>query len=410
MKVVDIEVHEYWSEYTDWIAAPLMHYYGPQKRVLYVAHTDTGLVGLGEYHAAQPELVQRYIGTNPYDWLGDVTSLGLGTAMYDLMGQAAGVPVWQLFGPRQRAFVPIGSWTVSTHPEHMAEAVRRYAAMGFTWLKFHLSPFENVLDQTEAMARVAPPGFRIHYDFTMHGTDDHMPQLLQELAKFPICGCFEDPLPGEDLEGYVELRQRTQIPIVLHHFATRATYEVFRRPADAYMLGHYTIGEATRRAGLFDAMDAPFMLQNVGGQITRAMAAHMMAAFPSATFHMINDTETRAGDVVQECIEPVNGFYQVPEGPGLGLTLDREALAERLAFQPEAQAKWIVRTTYANGTRMYNIHDPAESLFMVRPDHRLEHTFSYNAPLSTDYWDDDGTPEWRAMFNRLESDGMVLEK
>ena len=68
-----------------------MHYYGPQKRVLYVAHTDTGLVGLGEYHTAQPELVQRYIGTNPFDWLGDVTSLGLGTAMYDLMGQAAGV-------------------------------------------------------------------------------------------------------------------------------------------------------------------------------------------------------------------------------------------------------------------------------------------------------------------------------
>ncbi|HJP33442.1 MAG TPA: mandelate racemase/muconate lactonizing enzyme family protein [Candidatus Latescibacteria bacterium] len=410
MKVTDIEVHEYWTEYVDWIRSPLMHYYGPQKRVLYVAHTDTGLTGLGEYHAAQPELVERYIGTNPFDWIGDETSLGLGTAMYDLMGKAAGVPVWQLFGPRQRAWVPIGSWTVSTHPEHMAEAVRRYAAMGFTWLKFHLSPFENVLDQTEAMARVAPAGFRLHYDFTMHGTDDHMPQLLAELSRFPICGCFEDPLPGEDVEGYVELRQRTHIPIVLHHFGTRATYEVFRRPADAYMLGHYTIGEATRRAGLFDAIDAPFMLQNVGGQITRAMAAHMMAAFPSATFHMINDTETREGDVVTERCEPVNGFYRVPDGPGLGLTLDRDALALALDRQPEPQPKWIVRSTYTNGTRMYNLHDPAESLFMVRPDGRREHTFSYNSPVTTDYWDDDGTEAWRHMFERLERDGLVLER
>jgi L-alanine-DL-glutamate epimerase-like enolase superfamily enzyme len=106
MKVTDIEVHEYWTEYTDWIRSPLMHYYGPQKRVLYVAHTDTGLIGLGEYHAADTDLVERYIGTNPFDWVGDETSLGLGTAMYDLMGQAAGVPVWQLFGPRQRAWVP----------------------------------------------------------------------------------------------------------------------------------------------------------------------------------------------------------------------------------------------------------------------------------------------------------------
>ena len=409
MRVTDIEVHEYWTEYTDWIRSPLMHYYGPQKRVLYVAHTDTGLIGLGEYHAAETDLVERYIGTNPFDWVGDETSLGLGTAMYDLMGQAAGVPVWQLFGPRQRAWVPIGAWTVSTRPEHMAEAVRRYAAMGFTWMKFHLSPFENVLDQTEAMAQVAPPGFRLHYDFTMHGTDDHMPQLLEELSRFSICGCFEDPLPGEDIEGYVELRQRTHIPVVLHHFATRATYEVFRRPADAYMLGHYTIGEATRRAGLFAAMDAPFMLQNTGGQITRAMAAHMMAAFPSANFHMINDTETRAGDVVRECIAPVNGFYRVPDGPGLGLTLDRDALAQRLAFRPEPQARWIVRTTYANGTHMYNIHDPSDSLFMVRPDRRREHTFSYNSPLSPDYWDDDGTPAWRDMFTRIEQEGMVLE-
>lgn len=409
MKVTDIEVHEYWTRYADWIADPLQHYYGPQKRVLYVAHTDTGLTGLGEYHATESDKVEQYLGTNPFDWVGDETSLGLGTAMYDLMGKAAGVPVWQLFGQRQRAFVPIGSWTVSTHPDHMAEAVRRYAAMGFTWLKFHLSPFENVLEQTEAMARVAPKGFRIHYDFTMHGTDDHMPQLLHELAQFDICGCFEDPLPGEDIEGYVELRQRTHIPVVLHHFGTRATYEVFRRPADAYMLGHYTIGEATRRAGLFDAIDAPFMLQNVGGQITRAMAAHMMAAFPSATFHMINDTETRADDVVRERIRPVNGFYRVPDGPGLGLSLDRDALERCKACEPTPQAPWIVRTSYADGTRMYHLHDPANSIFLVRPDQQRVHTFSYNAPLSTDYWDDDGTPAWREMRDRLVREGTVLE-
>ena len=65
-----------------------------------------------------------------------------------------------------------------------------------------------IFDQTEAMSAAAPPGFRVHYDFTMHGTDDHMPDLLERLARYPIAGCFEDPLPGEDLDGYIELRQR----------------------------------------------------------------------------------------------------------------------------------------------------------------------------------------------------------
>ena len=57
------------------------------------------------------------------------------------------------------------------------------------------------------------------------------------------------------------------------------------KPADAYMLGHSRIGDAVRRAGLFAADNSPFMLQNVGGTITRTMTTHMMAAFPTAIFH-----------------------------------------------------------------------------------------------------------------------------
>ena len=34
-------------------------------------------------------------------------------------------------------------------------------------MKFHLSPFENVIEQTKAMQAVAPSDFQIHYDFTM---------------------------------------------------------------------------------------------------------------------------------------------------------------------------------------------------------------------------------------------------
>jgi hypothetical protein len=96
-------------------------------------------------------VLQRYIGTSPFEWHGDVTSLALGTAMYDLMGKVAGVPVYKLFGPKLRSWVPVGAWTVASHPAHMAECVRTYAARGFTWLKYHVSPFHDVIAQTEAM-------------------------------------------------------------------------------------------------------------------------------------------------------------------------------------------------------------------------------------------------------------------
>ena len=54
--------------------------------------------------------------------------------------------------------------------------------------------------------------------------------------------------------------------------------------------GQAKIRDAIRKAGLFSADNSPFMLQHVGGTITRAMTTHMMSAFPSANFHFFGDT------------------------------------------------------------------------------------------------------------------------
>jgi L-alanine-DL-glutamate epimerase-like enolase superfamily enzyme len=411
MKITEIEVHQITLAYEDWIAYQLNHYYGPTRRNVYVVHTDNGLVGLGEGGGPEPqEVIDQYIGTNPFEWMGDETSLALGTAMYDLMGKAAGVPVYKLLGQKYRSWVPVGSWTVSTHPKRMAEAVEQYAAQGYTWLKYHLSPFENVIDQTEAMQAVAPEGFKIHYDLTMGGTDDHTFAMCEKLAQYPIAGCFEDPLPSADIQGHIELRRRSRLPIVLHHSALGMSYDVLMGAADAYMLGHARIGDAIRRAGLFAAGDIPFMLQNVGGNITRAMTTHMMAAFPTASFHFFGDAETWKDDVVQERLEPVNGFLRVPEKPGLGVTLDRDELARLENLKLPEQQRWIIKSQFKNGAKMYNIADPKNSIFMVRPDRSRQIPMSYDAPISTTYWDDDNTPEYREMFTRIEQEGMVLEQ
>jgi L-alanine-DL-glutamate epimerase-like enolase superfamily enzyme len=407
--VTDIEVHEITVPYRDWIAGPLNHYYGPTRRTVYVAHTDNGLTGLGESGGPEsPDVIEQYIGTNPFDWVGDETSLGLGTAMYDLMGKAAGVPVYKLFGQRYRRLVPVGCWTVSTNPGHMAQTVKQYAADGYTWLKYHLSPFENVIDQLTAMQKVAPKGFRVMFDLTMGGTTDHIPELLERMAEFPIAGAFEDPLNERNIEGYIELRKRSPLPILLHHAPLGHTFEVLRRAADAYIVGHAKIGSAIRAAGLFAAANAPFMLQNVGGMITRAMTTHMQAAFKTATHPFHSDAETWSDDVVNERLEPVNGLLRVPETPGLGVTINREALDRLKHLTLPEQDRWIIRTRYANGTTMYNIADPKNSIFMVRPDHRRLAPMSYSAPLSTDYWDNDGTEQYRMMFAQIEKDGIVL--
>ena len=410
IRITEIETHDITLEYHDWIAYQLNHYYGPRGRTVYVVHTNKGITGLGEGQKESEDTVEKYVGTSPFDWVGDETSLPLGTAMYDLMGKAAGVPVYKLFGQRYRRLVPVCSWTVSTHPERMVEAVQRYSAQGYTWMKFHLSPFENVLDQTEAMQAVAPKDFKIHYDITMGGTEDHMFDLLERLAEYPIAGCFEDPLEPHEIDGYIELRKRVKLPVVLHHSAMRFTYSVLHRAADAYMMGHNRIGKAMRSAGLFEAAEMPFMLQNVGGNMTRAMTTHMQCAFKAASFHFIDSSEQWKSDIVNERLEPINGLIRVPEKPGLGVTLNSDELERLKKLQLPKQPKWIIKTTFDNGTRMFNIANPEDSIFMVRPDRRRLIPLRYDLPLSTEYWDDDGSSEYKQMFARIEREGVVLLK
>jgi L-alanine-DL-glutamate epimerase-like enolase superfamily enzyme len=411
LKVVDIEEHRIQVPWADFQKYEMMHFYGPSRRVIYVVRTNSGLTGLGEAEdAVNKDTLEKYIGTSPFDWVADETSKALGTAMYDLMGKAAGVPVYKLIGPKYRAFVPCAAWHVSTDPKRMAAAVKHVASLGYTWMKYHLSPFENVIDQMEAMQAVAPKGFKIHHDFTMGGSNDHVVELLQKIEKYPIAGAFEDPMPERDLKGYAELRAKCRLPILYHHSPLGSGFETQHRAADGFILGNSAIGSVMRHAGLFAMLDTPFSWQNTGGTITRAMTLHMQAACKTAYLHFNNDTESWSADVTKERLEPVNGLIRVPEAPGLGVTLDRAELERLKKLQLPAQPKWIIKTRFANGSTMYNIGDTRSPIFMVRPDTRRLATLSYDAPVTTEYWDPDGTPAFRAMMARLEKEGMVLER
>jgi hypothetical protein len=136
----------------------------------------------------------------------------------------------------------------------------------------------------------------------------------------------------------------------------------------------------------------------------------MMAAFPTATFHFFSDTETWKSDVVRERLEPVGGFVRVPERPGLGVTLDRDELGRLERLELPAQKPWIICSRFASGAEMYNIADPRDSLFLVRPDRRRQITLSYASSISTRYWDEDGSAEFAEMFARVEREGMILER
>ena len=281
--------------------------------------------------------------------------------------------------------------------------------MGYNWLKFHLSPFENVFAQTEAMQEAATPGFKIHYDFTGGGTADYMPGLLERLSRYPVAGCFEDPLDDGDFAGAKELRQRVRLPILRHRAPLQNTYEVLMGTVDGCIEGHGKIADAIRLAGLCAAGNVPFSLQHVGGTITQAKNLHLMAASPSGFQHCGSGCEIYNSDPVVRRFQPINGFVRIPEGPGLGVELDRAELERLKGLQLQEKPRWIIKSKLANGTRLFAKAQDKRH-FMIRPDWtRGGLPLSYEAPITTEYWDDDGSDAFAQMWTRLDAEHPVVE-
>lgn len=412
MKIIDVEVHTICPPFGDWCADTLRRYQGAdsQYRTIIVVHTDNGIEGLGEIgglsRSGFDEWTDKLVGSSPWDWVGHRTlPIWFAPAIYDIIGKYNGVPAYRLFGQKVRSRVPVASWTVSQTPAKMAETVQHVAAMGYTWMKYHTNHFHNAVAQTVAMQEVAPPGFKVHYDLNMDSNVEQMMNLAHELEKFPIAGAIEDALRVYDFEGYKVLRQKTRLALYYHHMPLYGRESIWGL-TDGYMLGHSPVGEVMSRAGLFEAMNVPFMIQNVGGNITRAFVLHMASVFQTATKHHNSDCETWAEDVVTPMLKVNGGTIRVPEEPGLGLTLDRDALERWSVVIPDPLPRSLIKIRYEGFPATY-ARLPVQSLsdHTGRGPSFLEGhgPGGYNQPVDQDYWDDDGSTQFATMWEHTES-------
>ena len=177
--------------------------------------------------------------------------------------------------------------------------------------------------------------------------------------------------------------------------------------ADGYMLGHAPVGHTIRRAGLFEAANVPFMTQNNGGNITLAMVVHMAAAFERATLHHVTLSRMWAEDVVRPTFEVVGGQVQVPEAPGLGLTLDREALERLKAMEVEPLPRALIRISHGRGYTTY-ARPPVASLPRDCASMLAGVGEGYDLPVDQDSFFDDGSERFAALWERT-GEGLVTE-
>ena len=144
------------------------------------------------------------------------------------------------------------------------------------------------------------------------------------------------------------------------------------------------------------------VIQLTGGTLTKAMAMHLGVVLPTVG-HSINLDDQYEEDVVDNRLEIVEGASPVPEGPGLGVEVNEEALA-RLAARPAPEMpRHIGVLRLPQGNVLYTPSLPPVSELTGFAEGTIR-------GLDFTVWEEDGSKEFAAVLERLERDGPFLER
>jgi galactonate dehydratase len=353
------------------------------KNLLFVeVYTDTGLIGLGEgtlngftrtTEAALRELQQFVIGQDPTQvqriatHMMESVSLDAGhihrtavasieVACWDILGQHLGVPIWQLLGGRVRDSVLAyanGWYRTERTAEHFVTAADKVVAAGFQALK--LDPFGNAqgfIERDElqlaydivAGIRARYPRLRILIDVHARFVEAEAIRAAEKLAPLDLYW-WEEPTTREREAPANAVAHRSSIPV--------ATGEMFDTVAQFYTLavgGGVNIfqPEPMSLGGLLPTVAVANLARahgswiaphQSGGPVATAVCLQLAACVPNfliqENFDYFNEAWTR--DLVSwtPSLDPHTGHFSLPTAPGLGVTLNREVVAQH-PYDPEA--------------------------------------------------------------------------
>ena len=267
---------------------------------------------------------------------------GIDIALWDLMGHICGQPVSRLLGGNYRTRIkPYGS-ILFDEPPLLRETLRQTVERGFRAIKLGWRPFgrrdrrtDELLIQTARDA--VGPDVELMVDaggseqFWPHGYKWAL-ETAKMLAGYDVVW-FEEALPPDDLEGYIELRRHSPVRIAAGEVLTRRqSFRPFLEKhavdiiqPDCTKCGGIT--EACRIAWTAYEHNILFVPHGWNTAIGLAADLHLTAAMPVARYVEYLTPSPYLDELVTTPFRPdAEGYLTVPDKPGLGIQLNRDAL------------------------------------------------------------------------------------
>lgn len=338
-----------------------------ETRTIVKIRTDDGQIGWGETMWGAPvarlteQLAESLIGTSPfelesfhrqhtmvpffYGYIGFAALAGLDVACWDLQGKITGRSLTELIGGRLQDEVPITalitradapSVSAADRPAALADhAARVVAEGGFTAVK--LKGTQDVVGDVAIMKalRERLPEINLRVDPNAAWTVPESVRAGLQLEELDL-EYLEDPCWG--IDGMAQVRAKIRIPL-----CTNMCVVAFEDFAPAVRLGAVDVvhGDIYKWGGVKPTKDLAAhcrtfglgMNLHSGGELGIATAAHLAVVASTPELDRAIDSMYYLHD--DDIIDPIplqEGKLSVPDGPGLGVSVDEDKLAHYAAL------------------------------------------------------------------------------
>jgi galactonate dehydratase len=336
-----------------------------QPRWLFLkVHTNAGIVGLGEpilegraktCATAVEEIAPYLVGKDPrrvvHHWQAIyrhafyrggpiLTSAlsGIDQALWDIKGKALGVPVYELLGGPTRDRVRV--YLHARSPDAIRAGIER----GFTAFKTGPAKrrsarlvetkgfVDHVAERFAELREAAGPESDVAIDF--HGAVPPATAKLLIKALEPHQPFFiEEPVQCQNVDVLADIARGTFLPIATGErlFTKWGFREVLEKRAASVLqpdLCHAGgITEVRLIAGMAEAYYTAVAPHNPLGPISLAAGIQLAASIPN---FLCQEQVTLGDGYLKRPFQVEDGYVPIPTGPGLGIELDEDALADKI--------------------------------------------------------------------------------
>lgn len=328
--------------------------------VLVEVETDADITGIGESTAGFPAegvvaclkgVTPYFLGESPFDverllyqarflgsynhtpWFANLTLAGLEMALWDIIGQAAGRPVYQLLGGAFRRQVDYFGFLQGDAPDELARSAESKVAEGFAVIYMKVGRGEKLDLVNVAAVREVIGDRRLRLDANQAWDPYTAINMIRKLAPYAP-DWIEQPTVAQSLAALRQVKQAVDVPIAVDQgvFTAADVFEVCRQgAADVIVLSLHEAGGLLafkKAAAVAEAAGISLCLhgQSVSG-ITDCAQHHLGLTIPNLTdgnqimHQLLAEQLHTAPDLTL-----TSGTLGLPERPGLGVTLNWDAV------------------------------------------------------------------------------------